>query len=127
MGIANCSADNEGLELLQQIIAVIGIDFQRDRFGKIQAENTQDGLAINHMAANAQIQVVRLLVCDVHKVLDILRQAQFNIYSFHMNDLLLMSALAGALCYYKHTAKMQSLQGAFGHLPTFNSLCVILP
>ena len=61
------SADDEGLELFDQIIAMVGIDFQGDRLGKIQAEDAQDGLAIHHMAAHAQVDVKGVAVGDVHE------------------------------------------------------------
>ena len=51
------SADDEGLQIFHQIIAVIGIHFQSDRLGKIQAEDAQDGLSVYHMTAHAQVHV----------------------------------------------------------------------
>ena len=86
-------ADDEGLELFDQIVAMIGINFQGDRLGQIQAEDTQDGLTINNVTADAQVQIVGVLVGDVDKVLDILCKAKLDIYSFHdYNPLLLMRA-----------------------------------
>ena len=79
-------ADNEGLELFHQILAVVGIDFQRDGSGKIQAEDAQDLLAVYHMTAHAQVEVVRILVRNVHEVLDVFRQTELDIYSLHNHD-----------------------------------------
>ena len=40
------SADDEGFEFLDQVVAVIGIDLQRDRLGKVQAEDTENRLRL---------------------------------------------------------------------------------
>ena len=47
------SANDEGLELFQKVVAVIRIDFQRDRLGEIQAENAQYGFAVDNMSTYA--------------------------------------------------------------------------
>ena len=76
-------ADDEGLELFDQIVAMIGVNFQGDRLGQIQAEDTQDGLTIYNVTANTQVQIIGVLVGDIDKILDILCKAELDIYSFH--------------------------------------------
>ena len=62
---------------------MIGIYLQRDRFGKIQTENAQNGFSVYHMAADAKVDVVGVFVRNVHKVFDVLRQTQFDVYCLH--------------------------------------------
>ena len=76
-------ADDEGLELFDQIIAMIGINFQSDRLGKIQAEDAQDGLTIYDMAADAQVDIVGIFVSDVYKELHVFSKAELDINCFH--------------------------------------------
>ena len=42
-------SDDEGLDLLEQIVARIVIYFHGDRLAQIQAENAQNGLGVHHM------------------------------------------------------------------------------
>ena len=73
-------SDDEGLDLLEQIVARIVIYF---RLAQIQAEYAQYGLGVHYMAAGAQIHVVGILIDDVNKSLDVFGKAQFDIDSFH--------------------------------------------
>ena len=86
-------ADDKGLELLDQIVAMIGVNFQGDRLGEIQAEDTQDGLAVNYVAANAQVDIIRILVRDVNKILDVLSETELDINCLHFISPLLLHAL----------------------------------
>ena len=76
-------SDDEGLDLLHHVIAVVGIDFDGDGLREIQAEYAQYGLGVHYMAAGAQIHVVGILIDDVNKSLDVFGKAQFDIDSFH--------------------------------------------
>lgn len=76
-------SDDEGLDLLEQIVARIVIYFHGDRLAQIQAEYAQYGLCVHYMAAGAQIHVVGILIDDVNKSLDVFGKAQFDIDSFH--------------------------------------------
>ena len=117
----NGSSDDEGLQLFHQIIAVIGIDLKRDRLGKIQAEDAQNGLAVYHMAADAQIQVIGVLVCNIDEVLHIFRQAELNVNCFHfLHNPLLMRARRHIFQYIKPSALILWFQAFLHHLPTFN-------
>ena len=84
-GWINGLADHEGSDLLHEILAVIGVDFQGDGLGKIQGEDAQDGLSVHNVAADAQIDVVGVTVDDVDKGLDVLSQAQLDVYCFHID------------------------------------------
>ena len=76
-------ADHERRDLIHQIVAVIGVDLQRDGLGEIQAEDAQNGFSIHDMAAYAQINVVRMAVDDVDKGFDVLSKAELDVDSFH--------------------------------------------
>ena len=76
-------SDDEGLDLLEQIVARIVIYFHGDRLAQIQAEYAQYGLGVHYMATGAQIHVVGILIDDVNKSLDVFGKAQFDIDSFH--------------------------------------------
>ena len=80
-------ADDEGLDFFHQILAIICINFQCDRFGEIQTEDAQNGFAIHNMAPDPQVNVVRITVRDVYEGLDILGQAQLDVHRFHTNRL----------------------------------------
>jgi len=77
------SADDEGLELFDQVVAMIGINFQGDRLGEIQAEDAQDGLTVYDMAADAQVDIVGIFVSDVYKELHVFSKAELDINCFH--------------------------------------------
>ena len=76
-------ADDEGLELFHEVVAMIGIDLKGDRLGKIQTEDAQNGLAIYDMATYAKIDVVGVTVGDVDKGLNVLGKTQLDIDCFH--------------------------------------------
>ena len=82
-GCVRFLADHERRDLLHEILAVIGVDFQGNGLGQVQGEDAQDGLAVYHVAADAQVDVVGVAVDNVDKGLDILSQAELDIYSFH--------------------------------------------
>ena len=67
---------------------MVGVHLQGDRLGQVQAENAQDGLAVHHMAAHAQVDVIGVAIGDVDEGLDVFRQAQLNINGFHASRLL---------------------------------------
>ena len=50
-------ADHERCDLIHQIIAVVGVDLQRDGLGEVQAEDAHDGFGIDNIAAGDQIEV----------------------------------------------------------------------
>lgn len=76
-------ADHERCDLIHQIIAVVGVDLQRDGLGEVQAEDAQDGFSIYDMAAYAQIHVVGMAVDDVDKGFDVLGETELDVDSFH--------------------------------------------
>ena len=73
------SSDDEGLYILEQIVARIVIHFHGDRLAQVEAEYAKYRLGIHDVTARAQIDVVRILIDDVDKGLVILRQAQLVI------------------------------------------------
>ena len=75
---------------------MIGVNLKGDRFGQVQAEDAQDGLAIHHVTAYAEIDVVGITIGNVHEGLDIFRQAQFDIHGFHRFRLLTYSHSPGS-------------------------------
>lgn len=77
------SEDNEGLELFHQILAMVGVDLKGDGLGKVEAEDAEDRLAIDNMTADAQVDVIRIAVCDVDEGLHILCKAELDVDCFH--------------------------------------------
>ena len=77
-------ADHEGGDLIHEIIAVVGVNLQGDGLGKVQAEDAQDGLAVDDVTADAQVDVIRMTVYDIDKGLDVLCKAQLDIHCFHV-------------------------------------------
>ena len=77
------STDNEGLEFFHQIIAVVGIDLQRDGLGQIQTENAQDGLPIHDMTADPQVDIIGITIGDVDEGLYILGETELDVDCFH--------------------------------------------
>ena len=75
----NQATDDEGLDLLHHVIAVVGIDFDGDGLREIQAEYAQYGLRVHDVPARAQINVVGIAAHNVDKCLYVFRQAQFYI------------------------------------------------
>ena len=79
-------ADHEGGDLVHEIIAIVGVDLQRDGLGKIQREDAEDGFAIDDVTADAQVDVVGVAVYNVDEGLDVFCQAELDINCFHTCD-----------------------------------------
>ena len=80
------SADDVGLQFLEEIIAMIRIDLERDRLGQIQAEDAQNRFPIHDMTTYAQVDIVGIAVCNVDKGLHVLGEAQLDIDCLHNNQ-----------------------------------------
>ena len=76
-------SDGELLNIGDQIITIITVDIQRDGLGKIQREDTQNGLGVYHMAASAQVHVIRITVNNIDKRLDVFCQAELDVDRLH--------------------------------------------
>ena len=68
---------DEGLDLVEQIFALVAVDLHGDGLGPVQGEDAQDGLGVNHVTAAAQVDVVGVGTDDLdelgavaHQVLD---------------------------------------------------------
>ena len=68
-------ADEERLDILHQIIAIVIVHFQSDGFRKIQTKDAQNGLSIDHVPAHSQINIIRITIRNVNKRFNILREA----------------------------------------------------
>ena len=74
---------DKGVNLLQQVVALIVVDLQGNGLGQVQGKDAQDRLGVHNMAPCAQIHFKRIAGHDVHKVVDVLNQAQLNHSGFH--------------------------------------------
>ena len=83
MGASGKRLHDEGLDLREQVVAVVFIDLHGDGFVQIEAEDAQNGLCINNMATGTKIDVVGVLADDVDKILHVFRQGQMNGNRFH--------------------------------------------
>ena len=79
-------ADEERLDILHQIIAIVIVHFQSDGFRKIQTKDAQNGLSIDHVPAHSQINIIRITIRNVNKRFNILREAKLNIHCSHKSN-----------------------------------------
>lgn len=76
-------ADHEGGDLVHEILAIVGVDLQRDGLGEIQGEDAEDGFAIDDVTADAQVDVVGMTVYNVDEGLYVFCQAELDVDCFH--------------------------------------------
>ena len=77
---------DEGLDLVEQIFAIVAVDLHGDGLGPIQGEDTQDGLGVNHVAAGAQVHVVGVSADNLHELRAVGHQVQLNVYRPHVRS-----------------------------------------
>ena len=76
-------ADHERRDFIHEIFAVIGVDLQRDGLREVQREDADDGFAVYHVAADAQVDVLGVTVDDIDEGLDVFCQAELDVDCFH--------------------------------------------
>lgn len=73
------------LDLLEEVLAVVGVNVKCQLLGEVEAENTHDGLCVDRISAGHDIHVVIAAGHDADKVLDIVNGVDVYLYCFH-ND-----------------------------------------
>ena len=71
------------LNILDQIFAIVIVDFQCDGLAQVQREDAQNGLGIHHMTAGTKVHFIFLAVHSVNKRLHFFGVGQFNRNRLH--------------------------------------------
>ena len=57
-------ASSKFFQRFDEVVAVVGVDLDDERFGEVEAENTEDGLRVDDVFIALQVDLIRIILHD---------------------------------------------------------------
>lgn len=76
-------ASSKFFQRFDEVVAVVGVDLDDERFGEVEAENTEDGLRVDDVFIALQVDLIRIILHDFDELFHVLCHLQRNFYGFH--------------------------------------------